>query len=247
MAHVLRYQVDVNHIKACSQLLQILYCKGTLSSASMKFASRATTPKCGEGSIRNRQVVFPLVRPLLGNLRLNGSKKVNTLPKVSHCQFHTNACLCSSDNDNDGCNKSIETSEETNTIKDVVNKTSEETDTFKDVVNEQRFGTESNKVGTHEDASELESGISEREKEDIKSWIADVDKTPDKESNVRNNELLRLPEDNLDVFLDDRGIIYDKGHTCHHTVCPKLGKLAMKKRQEGNKMFINSLTGKLPI
>ena len=50
----------------------------------------------------------------------------------------------------------------------------------------------------------------------------------------------------IKTFLKDHNMETVQGHTCYVTSCPKLGKLAMKKKvkSEGERLFINSTSGK---
>ena len=50
----------------------------------------------------------------------------------------------------------------------------------------------------------------------------------------------------IKTFLKDHDMETVQGHTCYVTSCPKLGKLAMKKKvkSEGERLFINSTSGK---
>ncbi|XP_052798288.1 twinkle mtDNA helicase-like [Mya arenaria] len=43
--------------------------------------------------------------------------------------------------------------------------------------------------------------------------------------------------------LNEFDIPYKKGHTCYFTVCPKLGRMAMKRMKDHNLMYINAISG----
>ena len=53
----------------------------------------------------------------------------------------------------------------------------------------------------------------------------------------------------IEKFLKASGMQITQGHTCYVSVCPKLGKVLMKKQQkpEGERLFINTTSGKFNI
>ncbi|KAL4223412.1 hypothetical protein ACF0H5_016883 [Mactra antiquata] len=48
---------------------------------------------------------------------------------------------------------------------------------------------------------------------------------------------------NVESFLKEMYMPLKKGYTCFHTVCPKLGKLAMKKGKQEDTLYVNSTSG----
>ena len=53
--------------------------------------------------------------------------------------------------------------------------------------------------------------------------------------------------DHVEKFLCEKEMNFKTGYTCHFTVCPKLGKLAMNKLKPNDRIYINSLSGKHDI
>lgn len=50
-------------------------------------------------------------------------------------------------------------------------------------------------------------------------------------------------ENQLKEYLECSGMNFKTGYTCHYTVCPKLGKLAMNKLKENDRLYINATSG----
>lgn len=53
----------------------------------------------------------------------------------------------------------------------------------------------------------------------------------------------RFVETSIEKFLEEMDMVHVSGYTGYSTVCPKLGKPAMKKRKEENKLYIDSTSG----
>lgn len=51
----------------------------------------------------------------------------------------------------------------------------------------------------------------------------------------------------VEEYLISQDMNFKTGYTCHYTVCPKLGKLAMNKLKENDRLYINSTSGNLFI
>lgn len=50
-------------------------------------------------------------------------------------------------------------------------------------------------------------------------------------------------ENQIKEYLECSGMNFKTGYTCHYTVCPKLGKLAMNKLKENERLYINATSG----
>ena len=87
----------------------------------------------------------------------------------------------------------------------------------------------------------------EKEKDDKTDNLSNTQKTGDQQimKEVAAQYCGEINE--IKKFLKDHNMETVQGHTCYVTSCPKLGKLAMKKKvkSEGERLFINSTSGKI--
>ena len=100
-----------------------------------------------------------------------------------------------------------------------------------------------NKLSSQTDVDNVRS---EKGKDDKADNLSNSQKTGDQQIMKEVAAQYCGEIDEIKTFLKDHNMETVQGHTCYVTSCPKLGKLAMKKKvkSEGERLFINSTSGK---
>ena len=130
--------------------------------------------------------------------------------------------------------------------------------------NDESFIEESSEIGTPEisqikgDKIQLKKPNKLSSKTDVRPEKEKDDKTDNLSKSEKTGDQQIMKEvaaqycgetGEIKTFLKDHNMETVQGHTCYVTSCPKLGKLAMKKKikSEGERLFINSTSGKVCI
>lgn len=92
------------------------------------------------------------------------------------------------------------------------------------------------------DAAVLNNSVACNNRLTEQNLLLEAEAEPRKNSDVKFNAY--SSERNVESYLEDMGMPYNEGYTCFTSVCPKLGKLAMKKKKLEDILYVNSTSGK---